>query len=161
MRPRRRRPPRRSFAAGPQDATRDALDDVAAVDERAAVHEEEPHAGRGRDPRRRRVAGPGPRARVLAALAGPVDLDRAGDHAREDAEQRFVLLVEGHGRVARGRQHPGELAQHHRRRRELALGRREPSRRGAARGVRRSLGAHRLGARAVALAALAARLGIV
>ena len=87
---------------------------------------------------RTRVAAPAWAATAPAATAGrlgrlalpsPVDLDRAREERRHDAQQRLVVVVEGHGAVALDDEHAHELAERDRRHSESALDAVEPRQR--------------------------------
>src|SRR6185369_3507981 len=82
----------------PEDAPRDAADEVVAVKEDAAVDREVPHPRGGAlvrgDGRGHSRDGLG-----RLTLAGPVDLDRAREERRHHAQQGLVVVVERDGSV--------------------------------------------------------------
>jgi hypothetical protein len=67
-------------------------------------------------------AGVGGGGVARGALVGPVDLDRAGHHRRDDDEQRLVVRSVDPGLGALDHHDADQLAEHHRGHRDLALG---------------------------------------
>ena len=103
---------------GPQDPAGHALDEVVAVEERAAVDGEEPHERRGRVGGRCRCRCKCARRRVaVEALARTVALDRVRDDRRDCREDRLVERVNATGRSALHREHADELAEREQRHR--------------------------------------------
>ena len=108
----------------PQDAAGDALDEVVAVEERAAVDGEEAHVGRpGRRAARRgrcgRAAG---RPSATRSSARIVSTALATSDATT-VSAASSASAEGRGRPRLDREHADELAERHRRHRHPALGR--------------------------------------
>ena len=59
--------------------------------------------------------------RALAGLSCPLDLDRVGDHGRDDGQRRLVGLAERGALGALGDEHAGQLAEREHRDRDPAL----------------------------------------
>ena len=121
----------------PQHPTGDALDEVVAVEERAAVDGEEAHPRRRRARRRDRRTGrdarPSPASAAARSCAQSISIALATSVATTPSSASSSTPKRQLG-LALDREHPHELAQHHGRDRHLALRAREPGQRDLAPG---------------------------